>query len=125
MYKLPNKGKLEYLDDGRVICHICGNAFDKLGAHVYHTHKITSEKYKQQFGLNKNTKLTSKNYQAHMQQYITDDTVHFLQVAGEDYQFKKGSKGRTRDKIAEQELNRLKERSKNGIFRKVLNYIQK
>jgi hypothetical protein len=39
--------------------------------------------------------------------------------------FKVGNKGRTKDKISDQEMKRLKERCKNGVFRKVLGKIQK
>lgn len=119
MYKLPKIGELEYMDDGRIICHLCGNSYHKLGAHIFNTHHLTTSNYKQQFGLNKNTKLTSIEYQTRMRSKITDETIKVLQVAGEGCRFKKGSAGRPRDKIATEEMNRLKERCKHGVLRKI------
>ena len=40
---LPDKGRIEYDAHGKVICHICGKAYTRLGSHVRESHNMTIE----------------------------------------------------------------------------------
>lgn len=120
MIILPKKGEIKRIK-GKVVCHICGKTYDKLGAHVYHAHKMSTLEYKKQFGLNKNADLTSEKYKKSI--IVTDEQIELLKQNSEKTKFKVGNEGRKKDKISEQEMKRLKERCKNGVFRKVLRKI--
>ena len=57
---LAEHGRIKHDATGKVICHICGRAYTRLGSHVKESHGITIEEYKEEFGLyykpcNKNT----------------------------------------------------------------------
>lgn len=66
---LPEKGRIKYDINGRVICHICGRAYTRLGSHVKESHDITIEEYKEEFGLCKRAKTTESNYSKIMRNY--------------------------------------------------------
>ena len=51
---------LEDYESGKLLCNICGEWFEKLNSHLFNTHKITSNEYKEKFGLSKSTALMSK-----------------------------------------------------------------
>lgn len=51
IYPLPARGKIEYDESGKMICHICGRSFDKLSSHVKSCHGMTMKKYKSTFRL--------------------------------------------------------------------------
>ncbi|MGL5713386.1 MAG: MucR family transcriptional regulator [Paraclostridium sp.] len=59
---LPPKGVIALDDDGLLICHICGRAYDKLASHLRYKHGTTQEDYKKEFGLNRTAKLISENH---------------------------------------------------------------
>lgn len=62
VYPLPEAGKVERDENGKVICHICGRSYTKLGGHVKESHDMTIEKYKEEFGLCRRTKTTEESY---------------------------------------------------------------
>ena len=62
----PNYGKVVKSADGRIICHICGKPFRKLGAHVVQKHGITSWVYKVMFGLDVIKGLVSDEHRQHL-----------------------------------------------------------
>jgi NMD protein affecting ribosome stability and mRNA decay len=59
---LPEKGRIEYDIHGRVVCHICGKAYTRLGSHVKESHNMTIDEYKEEFGLCKRAKTTESGY---------------------------------------------------------------
>lgn len=59
---VPDKGTITYDIHGRVVCHICGRAFTRLGSHVKESHNMTIEEYKEEFGLCKRAKTTESIY---------------------------------------------------------------
>ena len=59
---LPDKGRIKHDTNGRVICHICGRAYTRLGSHVRESHNMTIEEYKEEFGLCKRAKTTESSY---------------------------------------------------------------
>ena len=60
--KKPKKGIMGYDDEGRVICHICGRAYNRLTTHLRLRHKICKDDYLEEFGLNRTQKLTSERH---------------------------------------------------------------
>lgn len=60
--EIPNKGEITYDERGRIICHICGRAYDKLTSHIKQAHKIDSNEYKERFGINRTFSLTSESF---------------------------------------------------------------
>lgn len=113
----PNYGEIIKTPDGRLVCHICGKAFNKLGAYVVQKHKITSYDYKKIFGLNVSIGLISDNHREHLH----DMAIKNYDVVVKENLIKKGintryvigSKGRTREQLSEQSLRMLKKRRFN------------
>lgn len=62
VHPLPKEGTVEKDERGFVICHICGKAYKKLGGHVVNKHHMTTEFYKEKFGLCSRTKITEAKY---------------------------------------------------------------
>lgn len=59
---LPEHGRIKYDSNGKVICHICGRAYTRLGSHVKESHDMSIEEYKEKFGLCKRAKTTESSY---------------------------------------------------------------
>ena len=59
---IPEKGTISYDVNGKVVCHICGRAYTRLGSHVKESHNMTIEEYKEEFGLCKRAKTTESSY---------------------------------------------------------------
>ena len=48
--------------DGRLLCHVCGRSYVQLGTHVWHTHEMCAETYRETFGLRAQERLASEDY---------------------------------------------------------------
>lgn len=57
---IPPHGEVHKDIEGKIICHICGRSYNKLGAHIVQRHKITVDKYRELFELNRKQSLTSE-----------------------------------------------------------------
>ena len=66
---LPEHGRVRYDANGKVICHICGRAYTRLGSHVKESHNMSAAEYKEKFGLCKRAKTTENNYAQIMHNY--------------------------------------------------------
>lgn len=64
--EIPEKGVIAKDSRGFVVCHICGRAYGKLGAHIVNKHKMTADSYREMFGLNARSQLTSDEYHDYM-----------------------------------------------------------
>ena len=105
-------GVIEYNEEGLVKCEICGEYFHRVISHVRQKHNISAIEYKEKFGFDKHKGICSKK-SAMLSRQKTLDNYHRcitnnLLVKGKKTRFKKGDKGRTRDKISEQTMIRLK-----------------
>lgn len=88
---IPEKGRIEYDINGRVVCHICGRAYTRLGSHVKESHNMTIDEYKEEFGLCKRSKTTEKSYSKIMSQHAKINGMdQQLIVYGKDTRIKKG-----------------------------------
>lgn len=112
VYPIPPKGEVHHTEKGKIICHICGKAFYKLGNHIYYSHHITAKEYKEEFELRYNIKLTSQEYQKVMRQHaFNNDMDKNLKKWGKNTRFKRG-KGQSR-RVSSQEILERRAR-KNG-----------
>lgn len=88
---LPEHGRIKYDEDGKVICHICGRAYTRLGSHVRESHDMTIEEYKNEFGLCKRTKTTESSYSRMMHNYAKENKFdEKLIIIGQATRIKKG-----------------------------------
>ena len=88
---LPEHGRIKHDATGKVICHICGRAYTRLGSHVKESHDMTIEEYKEQFGLCKRAKTTEGCYSKVMRNHAMNNNMNErLLRAGEGTRIKKG-----------------------------------
>lgn len=74
-------------------CKICGKYFKHLGSHIWHKHKILAKEYKQEFGLNYNHPLITKEIQEKKKKKFWENPKGLENLKkGKKYQFKKGKK---------------------------------
>lgn len=72
---IPEHGRIKHDELGRVICHICGRAYARLGSHVRESHNMTIEEYKEEFGLCRRAKTTESSYSNVMSNYAKDNKM--------------------------------------------------
>ena len=89
--QLPERGRIAYDVNGRIVCHICGRAYTRLGSHIKESHGMTIEEYKEEFGLCKRTKTTEKSYSDKMHyNAIVNNMDKQLLEAGKNTRIKSG-----------------------------------
>ena len=69
VYPIPPKGVVAKDDNGKIICHICGRSYNRLGSHIKESHQMTIKEYKEEFGLCNCARTTEDNYHKMMQDY--------------------------------------------------------
>ena len=91
IHDIPAVGTIAYDEQGKVICHICGKSFVRLGSHIKENHEMTIDEYKERFGLCKRTKTTEKSYSDTMSRYAKNNGMdqQILQ-AGKTTRIQKG-----------------------------------
>ena len=94
IYDLPSFGKVEYNEDGDVICHICGKAFRKLGGHIWNGHHMKMRDYCTKYGLlYKTNKASNIDYRKHMKDIQKDYCItENLLKKGKATRLQKGQK---------------------------------
>lgn len=103
VHPLPEKGEIAYDNEGKLICHICGRAFKRLSSHAYNGHGITAYEYKEMFGLNNKEGLLIDSTKDKLREYSKANyevvIKENLLSKGKKTRFKKGSSGRTKNKV--------------------------
>lgn len=106
-------GRVEYDEEGKPICEICGESFKRVTAHARQKHNVSAREYKQMFGLDVRKGICSKESRELSRERLFDNyevsVGRNLLKKGAKSRFKKGSRGRTRDQVSEQTLLRLRE----------------
>ena len=106
-------GKIEYNEEGLPKCEICGLHFSRVGAHSYQKHKVTAKEYKIMFGLDVGRGICSHESSDLSKEIVYKNYEKVVSVnltnKGISTRFKKGHKGRTKDKVSAQTHNRLAE----------------
>ena len=88
---LPEHGRIKHDASGKVICHICGRAYTRLGSHVKESHGMTIEEYKEEFGLCKRARTTEDCYSHVMRTHAKNNNMdEQLLRAGRGTRIKKG-----------------------------------
>lgn len=117
-------GIIEYDDDGKPICEICGKSFKRVIAHVRQKHNMNEREYKKEFGFDLKKGICSKESSE-----LSRDRAIFnydkvirknLVEGGKVSRFQKGDPGRTKDMVSEQTRIMLKERLKTPKMQNVL-----
>ena len=91
VHPLPALGKIEVDDRGRIICHICGRAYDKLTAHIIQRHKMTKKEYTSKFSLNSGVRLTSETHRNVLREKIkVQENLKDITEINKATRFKKG-----------------------------------
>jgi hypothetical protein len=109
-------GVIEYDQEGKPKCEICGKHFDRLLSHVRQKHNMSALEYKKTYGLDtrkgicseKSRKLSSKKAYENYEKVIADNLIN----KGSKTRFKKGCKGRTKEQLSRQSIIRLKKQLK-------------
>lgn len=91
IHTIPEAGTIAYDSQGKVICHICGRSYVRLGSHIKESHGLTIAQYKERFGLCHNAKTTENSYSNTMRQHAKDNGMgQRLLEAGKLTRIKKG-----------------------------------
>lgn len=103
---LPEHGRIKHDATGKVICHICGRAYTRLGSHVKESHGMTIEEYKEEFGLCKRARTTECCYSQVMRVHAKNNNMdEQLLRTGKDTRIKKGQNAmRKGKKVCVQEI---------------------
>jgi hypothetical protein len=109
-------GIIEYDEQGKPMCEICGKFFNRVSVHARQKHFISEKDYKTQFGFDLKKGICSKESSELSRQKALDnyDTVIAINLTekGVNSRFKVGDKGRTKDKVSAQTRIMLQERLK-------------
>lgn len=99
IYSLPKAGTVEHDENGKIICHICGRSYSRLGSHVKESHNMSIEEYKEKFGLCRRTKTTEKSYSQIMREYAYKNNMDKqISEAGKFTRIKKGENNKRKNK---------------------------
>ena len=107
----PHYGEIIKTPDGKIVCHICGNAYTKLGSHVFQKHNMTSREYKEMFGLEVGRGLITEEHRQHLKSQVMRNydkvVADNLIKGGAGTRYKVGGAGRPKSKLSEQTLRKL------------------
>lgn len=114
IYPLPEAGKIEHDENGKVICHICGRSFKRLGSHVRVSHDMTIKEYKEEFGLCSHARTTEETYSKIMRENAYKNNMDKVIVeAGKATRIKKGETDKRKNKkVRLQEILNKRNRGK-------------
>lgn len=110
IHSIPAAGTIAYDDQGKIICHICGKSFVRLGSHIKESHGLTIAEYKERFGLCHGAKTTEKSYSDIMSLHARSNSMDKqLLEAGKatriqkgDNRLRKGKEVRLQERIDKQ-----------------------
>jgi len=113
-------GIIEYNEEGKPKCEICGEHFDRVVSHVRQVHEMSALEYKKKFGFDTSKGICSLSSKLKSRDRVFENydkvVADNLIKKGSSTRYKKGSKGRTRDKVSEQTRLRLgKQFQKNTL----------
>lgn len=99
-------GVIRYDETGKPICEICNKSFHRLMSHVRQKHHISEREYKVKFGLDLHKGICSiessnKSRTAVLNNYESIIIPNLI-AKGSKTRFKKGSDGRTKEKVSPQ-----------------------
>lgn len=105
IHPIPEHGRVRHDAEGKVICHICGRSYTRLGSHIKESHKMTIKEYKEVFGLCASAKTTEENYHDNMKRLAYNNNMDKLLVeAGKNTRLEKGNCLRKGKQVRLQEI---------------------
>lgn len=117
-------GVIEYNEEGKPMCEICGEYHDRVLSHVRQKHNMSAREYKIEFGFDLKKGICSKESSNRTRLKTLENRAIVIDKnlieKGHKSRFKNGSKGRTKDKVSEQTRIALKERLKTPKMQKAL-----
>ena len=112
MNKESKKGVIRYDEDGNPICEICNKSFKRVISHVRQKHDMNEREYKKTFGYDLKKGICSKKSAELSREKVFENYEKVVEKnlikKGVKSRFTDGHKGRTKDKVSEQTLIRLK-----------------
>lgn len=91
IHDIPAAGTIAYDDQGKIICHICGKSFVRLGSHAKESHGMTIDEYKERFGLCHNARTTEQKYSDIMRKHAKENGMdRQLLKSGKSTRIQKG-----------------------------------
>lgn len=107
-------GIIEYNSEGKPMCELCGEHFNRVISHVRQKHDMSEREYKLQFGFDLRKGICSRESASRSREKTLSNydkcIAHNLLIKGEKSRYKNNGKGRTKDMVSEQTRIRLKER---------------
>ena len=105
IHPLPQHGRIERDSEGKVICHICGRSYTRLGSHVRESHNLSIAEYKEKFGLCTRANTTEKTYSTVMRSLALKHNMdERLRNIGKQTRIKKGDTMRKGKQVRLQEI---------------------
>lgn len=93
VFDLPSPGIIKRDKSGKVICHICGRSYNRLGSHVNESHGLTIAEYKEKFGLCARAKTTEESYSRKMHNYAIKNGIDkIISIMGLETRIKPGER---------------------------------
>ncbi|MFA7307605.1 MAG: hypothetical protein WC026_13135 [Hyphomicrobium sp.] len=109
-------GRIEYSEDGLPKCEICNQYFKRVLSHVRQKHGYSEKEYKKEYGFDLRKGICSKESSDKTRVKTLENydlcVTQNLEEKGAKNRFKKGSKGRPKEKVSAQTKIRLKQRLK-------------
>lgn len=114
-------GKVEFDEDGKPMCEVCGKHYKRVISHVRQKHDMNEREYKVTYGFDVKKGICSKEsaMKSRVKVYENYDKVvkKNLIIKGQKSRFKDGHKGRTKEQVSEQTRLMLIEKGfKKGNF---------
>lgn len=99
IHSLPLPGEIVRDEKGKVVCHICGRAYNRLGSHIRESHSMTIAQYKEKFDLCNNSRTTESSYASTMRKLAYKNKMpERLIVAGQATRIKPGETDKRKGK---------------------------
>lgn len=112
VHDLPSPGIVAADENGKIICHICGRSYKRLGSHIRESHNMTIAEYKERFDLCRNARTTEENYHQKMHRHACENGMpeRIIEI-GMETRIKKGETDKRKGKtVRKQEIRERAER---------------
>lgn len=111
VHPIPDKGRIEHDAEGKIICHICGRSYTRLGSHIRESHHMTIDAYKEIFGLCRTAKTTEARYSQMMRTLALENGMDKMlieigrntRIKNGESKMRKGKKTRLQESLYKQE----------------------